>query len=340
MRFRGTIVLFLLFGTFSTGTVCSASGLTWPTPNPAFQKRQPVEAFVQPTGSGKPESGLFGCVRNSGAKFHEGLDLFPLKRDRQGEALDPVYAILSGRVVYINQTSGHSSYGRYIVVEHDGEALAWHSLYAHMASIDPAIRVGARVEAGTVLGIMGRSAGGYSIPCSRAHVHFEIGFRLTDDFQDWYDRERFGSENRHGVWNGMNLVGVDPLEFYEAMRAGETDSLASHLKMLPVSGRIRVHTPEIPNFVIRYPELLTRPYGTRELVAWDIAFTEFGLPKEWTPRFADEGLEGRPGQVRVITFNPKLLRSQTCRRVIEISGRRPTISAGTLSTLKKLFGFH
>ena len=138
----------------------------------------------------------------------------------------------------------------------------------------------------------------------------------------------------------MNLVGVDPLEFYEAMRAGETDSLASHLKMLPVSGRIRVHTPEIPNFVIRYPELLTRPYGTRELVAWDIAFTEFGLPKEWTPRFADEGLEGRPGQVRGITFNPKLLRSQTCRRVIEVSGRRPTISAGTLSTLKKLCGFH
>jgi len=317
----------------------AATGLTWPTPNPAFQEGRPIESFVQPTSSGRVESGLFGCTRNDGAKFHEGLDLFPIKRDRRGEALDPVYAILPGRVAYVSRTAGHSSYGRYVVVVHDGEAPAWHSLYAHMASIHSAIEPGVRVGAGTVLGIMGRSAAGYRIPRSRAHVHLEVGFRLTDGFQDWFDRQKFGSRNRHGAWNGMNLVGIDPLRFYRAMRSGEVSGLQEHLRRLPVAGRIRVYTGQVPDFVERYPALVTRTYAGRELVAWDIAFTEFGVPKAWTPRFAEEGLPGRPGDVRVLTYNPALLKAQTCRRVIRIGGGQPTIAPGTLSTLKKLFGF-
>lgn len=332
--------LFSIFSCLLPALAVAASGLVWPTPNPAFQEGRSIEDFVQPTVSGDPESGLFGCVRNNGAKFHEGLDLFPVERDRRGEARDPVYAILPGRVTYVSRTAGHSSYGRYLVVKHEGESPAWHSLYAHMASIDQAIQVGARVEAGTVLGVMGRSAAGYSIPRSRAHLHLEIGFRLSDDFQSWYDREPFGSKNRHGLWNGMNLVGLDPLDFYLAMRAGEVSDLRGYLQRLPVAGRVRVATRRVPDFVKRYPALLTRTHEGRELVAWDIAFTKFGLPKEWTPRFEEEGLLGRPGEVKVLTYNPDLLKAQTCRRVIEISGRQPTISAGTLSTLKKLFGFH
>ena len=47
------------------------------------------------------ESSLFGCVRNSDSRFHEGLDLYPVKRDDRGEAADPVYAVLLGRVVLL-----------------------------------------------------------------------------------------------------------------------------------------------------------------------------------------------------------------------------------------------
>ncbi|MFP4261543.1 MAG: murein hydrolase activator EnvC family protein [Opitutales bacterium] len=314
--------------------------LVWPTPNPAFQQGRPIEDFVQPTSSGRVESGLFGCVRNDGAKFHEGLDLFPVKRDRRGEAADSVYAILPGRVAYISHTAGHSSYGRYVVIEHDGERPAWHSLYAHLASIDTTIKPGARVEAGAVLGVMGRSAAGYRIPRSRAHLHIEVGFRLTNDFQDWFDRQKFGSRNRHGFWNGMNLVGIDPLEFYRAVRSGEVSRFQEHLRRLPVAGRIRVYTGRVPDFVSRYPALVTRAYEGRTVVAWDIAFTEFGVPKEWTPRFAEEGLSGRSGDVRVLTYNLALLQAQSCRRVIRISGGQPSIAPGTLTTLKKLFGFH
>lgn len=313
--------------------------LVWPTPNQAFHNGREIEAFVQPTSSGKVESGLFGCVRNGGAKFHEGLDLYPVERNSQGEASDPVYSILPGRVVHISRTSGHSSYGRYLVVVHDRESPAFHSLYAHMATIDPALKVGSRVDAGTVLGIMGRSASGYSIPRARAHLHLELGFRLTDDFQTWFDRQKFGSKNRHGSWNGMNLVSVDPLEFYRAMRDKRVRSFHQYLRTLPVVARIRVHSSKVPSFVRDYPALMTRPYDGRELVAWDIAFTQYGVPKEWTPRFADEKLSGRPGDVRVLTYSPRLLEAQSCRRMIQIGGKVPTIAPGTITILKKLFGF-
>ncbi|MGJ3243942.1 MAG: M23 family metallopeptidase, partial [Opitutales bacterium] len=112
------LTLMLLLG---TGVLRAAGleNLVWPTPNPAFMRGEPIEAFVQPTVSGDPESGLFGCVRNDGSRFHEGLDLFPLYRDGRGEARDPVYAILPGRIVHINTSAGLSSYGRYVVVMHD-----------------------------------------------------------------------------------------------------------------------------------------------------------------------------------------------------------------------------
>ncbi|HKK19175.1 MAG TPA: M23 family metallopeptidase [Opitutales bacterium] len=317
----------------------AGGGLVWPTPNQAFQTGKPIESFVQATSSGRVESGLFGCVRNDGAKFHEGLDLFPVERSRRGEALDPVYAILPGKVVHISRTSGYSSYGRYIVVLHDVESPAFHSLYAHMASIDASLKVGSRVEAGTELGIMGRSAAGYTIPRSRAHLHLELGFKLTNDFQAWFDRQKFGSKNRHGNWNGMNLVSVDPLDFYRAMRDGEVSSFYEYLRRLPVAARIRVHTAKVPDFVREYPALVTRPYEGRALVAWDIAFTQFGVPKEWTPRFGEERVPGRAGEVRVLTYNPQLLEAQSCRRVIRLGGSVPTIAPGTVTILKKLFGF-
>lgn len=314
------------------------ASLIWPTPNPAFQNGEPIEAYVQPTVSGLVKSGLFGCVRNSGTRFHEGLDLFPVKRDRRGEAVDPIYAVLPGKVVYTNRVAGHSSYGRYVVIEHDQEEPSYHTFYAHLASVGDGIRPGASVEAGTVIGIMGRSAS-YTIPRSRAHLHFEIGFRLTDDFQTWFDRQRFGSKNRHGVWSGMNLVSIDPLAFYRSIRKGEVRNLYEHLQRLPAAARVRVYGNELPDFVRNYPALVTKPFEGRTVVAWDIAFTQYGVPKEWTPRFAEDNLPGRPGDVKLIAYSPNLLEGQTCRQVLHVGGSRPRLTPGTITTIKKLFGF-
>ncbi|MGB0344133.1 MAG: M23 family metallopeptidase [Coraliomargarita sp.] len=329
----------LLFCSFAQALPGFLSGMVWPTPNPAFQQGRALESFIQPSSSGKIESGLFGCVRNDGRKFHEGIDLFPLRRDRSGEAADPVYSILPGRVVHINQTSGHSSYGCYLVVEHDGEDPVFYSLYSHLAHIAGGVRPGTRVESGTVLGRMGRSAGGYTIPKSRAHLHFEVGFRLSDRFQEWYDRQPFKEPNRHGLWNGMNLAGIDPLAFYRALRDGRANSMKSHLASLPAVARIRVFSRSVPDFVKRHPSLVTRPYNGAGIVAWDIAFTRYGVPREWTPRFAAEGIDGRPGDVQILSYQSRLLEEQSCKRVLDLAPSGPRISKGTLEDLKKLFDF-
>lgn len=338
MLFRQFQIATLAMTAWLSSSADPHAALMWPTPNPAFQNAQPIESFIQPTVSGLPESGLFGCVRNGGRRFHEGIDLYPIGRDQRGEASDPIYAVLPGRVVYLNKSSAHSNYGRYIVIEHDQESPAFHTLYAHLASIEAAITVGRRVDSGTALGIMGRSAAS-TIPRARAHLHFEIGFRLTDDFQTWYDRQPFDTTNRHGNWNGMNLVSIDPLDFYASIRQGSVRSLAEYLKYIPTYARIRVHSSTIPDFVNNYPALVTRPYAGQQVIAWDIAFSEYGVPKEWTPRFIDEAIGGRPGDVKIVAYNPKRLKEQSCQHVLNLHSNTPQISARTLKTLKKLFGF-
>ncbi|MBT3637016.1 MAG: M23 family peptidase, partial [Opitutae bacterium] len=93
--------------------------LSWPTPNPAFAKGMDYSAFLQKTGPDKSfSSGAFGCVRNNGYKFHEGLDLYPVKRDSRGRADDKVFSAMAGIVRHLNATSGHSAYGKYLVLEH------------------------------------------------------------------------------------------------------------------------------------------------------------------------------------------------------------------------------
>ncbi|CAI8262503.1 MAG: Uncharacterised protein [Opitutia bacterium UBA7350] len=336
MQFKYQIFALLLLLQF----VPAGADHVWPTPNEAFIQGESVDAFVQPTVSGKVESGLFGCVRNGGQKFHEGLDLFPVRRDAHGEANDQIFSIRPGRVVYICDRPSWSNYGRYVVVQHKNETTAFHSLYAHIAKIDPRIQVGVSVDAGTVLGVMGRSASGYVIPKSRAHLHFEIGLRLSHDFEAWYQRHDFRSPNRHGSWNGMNLVSVDPLGFYKALRQKEVTDFNGYLKALPVAARVRVFSNKIPQFIRDNPELNKAKDSTGKIVAWDIAFTDFGVPKEWTPRFQYEGLSGEIGEVSIISYALERLKKQTCHRVVNLEGSKPTLSKHTKTTLQLLFGFH
>ncbi|MFA5258425.1 MAG: M23 family metallopeptidase, partial [Opitutales bacterium] len=264
--------------------LCDALVLVWPTPNPAFAQGQGIESFIQPTASGEPLSGAFGAVRNNGTRFHEGMDLMPvMKRTRKGEPTDPVYAAMGGVVAHVSTVPGRSSYGRYVVLVHDVDRVQIYTLYAHLASVADGITQGARVDAGTVLGVMGRSAAGYTIPKDRAHVHFEVGLRMGDDFEGWYARQKFDTPNYHGNYNGMNLTGFDPLAFFEDYRAGKVSDVGAYILSLPSAYVLRVTTSQVPSFVRLNPGLLSAPVPEEGLAGWDITFTWFGLPKKWTP---------------------------------------------------------
>lgn len=310
--------------------------IVWPTPNRAYAAGESPEHYVQPTISGRIESAFFGCVRNSGARYHEGVDLKPTVRDKRGEAADPVYSVMDGVVRYANQTAGNSGYGRYVVIEHQETVPPVTTLYAHLSRIDDAVTPGARVRSGQTIGIMGRSAGGYSIPRERSHVHFEIGFWISEEFQDWYDWKKYTTRNRHGVFSGLNIIGVDPIDFFDLYRKGEVRGFQSYVERLPIAFTLRVKTDKIPDFVRRYPSLVQGAVPPGGAAGWEIDFTSFGLPKRW------RALEIPPDQterVRVVAHDPAMVAQHACRKALRIQRGVASIGSHTERTLQLLFGF-
>ncbi len=318
-------------------TLAAQARMFWPTPNRAFAEGRPYEEFIQPTVSGLTESGMFGCVRNSGHQFHEGLDLKPVERDRRGEAADPIYAILPGVVRHANARAGSSSYGRYVVIEHAGMRPAFITLYAHLLSITPEARAGGRVDAGETIAIMGRSAAGYTIPKDRAHVHVEAGVWLSERFQQWYDGRKFGSKNEHGNFNGMNIVGFDYLDFVERLRNRQVRDAADYLARQPTAATVFVRSAFAPDFVRRYPALVETAAPENDLAGWEIDFTWFGLPKAWRAVDSAKAAEEPPGRMVVLFHDAELLDRFPCQGVIRARGGRASVGPRARDALEILF---
>lgn len=94
---------------------------------------------------------------------HRGIDL-------ASPTGTPVYAVAPGRVSHAVEagTVGFRGYGRAVVIAaEDGT----HHLYAHLDSI--AVRPGDRIEAGAIVGTVGRTG----VEHSGAHLHFEVSDR-------------------------------------------------------------------------------------------------------------------------------------------------------------------
>ena len=301
--------------------ITSAQALVWPTANTAFVEGKGIESFVQATVSGNPTSGLYGCVRNDGEKFHEGLDLFGLKRGKDFEALDSIYSVLPGRVVYINEASSRSSYGRSLVIEHKDIGVTFYSLYAHLHSVDPSVHLGSQLKEGQRIARMGRTAGGYTIPKERAHLHFELGLKLSDNFQSWYDSKDFDSKNWHSNWNGMNLIGVDPLDFYKAVQAGSIRSFAEYLGQLKARVKVQVRFNGTPSFLAENSKFLkNHSLKDSEIVGWNLTFSKYGVPNLWEP-ISQEGLRLKAGQrIAIIAYNKKELDQDCCALFLNKNG--------------------
>ena len=247
----------------------------FPTDNKA-DLNGPLERFIQSTASGKILSGTYGCVRDNGHRFHGGIDIKPLQRNRKGEPMDNVFASLSGNVAYINYREQDSTYGKYIIVEHKNGGLRFYTLYAHLSEINKQLKLNVFVKKGQILGIMGHSSSS-NIPKSRSHLHFEIGMRLGDDtnFEKWYKTQKFSTKNKHGCWNGMNLVGLNPLDFLRSQK-----SFAQFLKQQPIAFQLSVKTSKTPPFIISNPALLKNPIP-QKILGWKISFNWVGCPILW-----------------------------------------------------------
>lgn len=328
----------VMAGVVSGAVAVHSRQFAWPTPLPVGAETA-WETFVQASASGNPATGLFGTARNGGGKFHEGLDIRAAARDRRGEATDAVCAVLGGVVVHVVPVS-NGAYGRHVVLWHTEAGLQFYTLYAHLQTVAPGLKPGAVVNAGHVLGVMGRSDGARGFPKERAHLHFEVGLRLAGTFDRWYARQReFAVPNRQGNWNGLNLVGLDPLPFLrEGLATRRAPALLAHVRREPVTVVAHVATRQIPAFVRENPALLTAPLPGA-VAGWKIEFAWHGMPVRWTPLTVAPGGGVGLRSLKLGVVADKALQRQARARGVLAQRRDGSLVAGTmlLNTLAILF---
>lgn len=270
----------------------------------------------QPTAAGTRESALYGSVRTASrggrlwASFHEGIDIAAVQRDTQGRPCDDVFAIADGKVAYVNKVAGNSTYGSYVVVEHKEPMGAIYTLYAHLAAVTA--QCGETVTPGSVLGRMGNTAT-YSIPMSRAHLHFEIGVLLNSRFLAWYKEQKLTPS--HDLFHGWNILGVDPLNFFECQRADKGLRFDEVLDNTAVAFELVIKAESLPDYFARYPSRWRgAAYNAGALTA---AFSENGVPLWARASEEAEIVILDKGRAEVVKVNEEVLGRNGTRLVVQ-----------------------
>jgi murein DD-endopeptidase MepM/ murein hydrolase activator NlpD len=231
------------------------------------------------------QGGQYGFVRDplgsTGGvvytRFHEGIDIRPLHRDANGEPLDEVRAIADGKVVHTNLVPGYSNYGKYVVVEHRWDGSNYYSLYGHLSSI--AVHSGDTVKRGQPIAIMGYT--GVGINRERAHVHLELDLMFSQQFEAWHNAFFRNDPNHNGIYNGLNLAGLDVARLYLALRKNPTLTIPEFLN--DEETFYKVTLPKSRHFDLPrlYPWLLA---GKRnEKSSWEVSFARSGVPLKIEP---------------------------------------------------------
>lgn len=279
---RHFLIMLILAGSLRAGI-----DLHLPTENHHLFTNQPERfyMYVDRTFEGQTstpwEGGSFGYVRNALrisdqvilTKFHEGIDIAPVNRDRAGNPLDLVSSISDGQVVHTSPIAGRSNYGKYVVVEHQWENSRIYSLYAHLAEIT--CKPGDPVKAGSVLGRMGYTGAG--INRTRAHLHLELAMMMSRHFDDWTK----GALNHHGLFNGMNLTGADVARFFIEHKKNPELRFSEFIASTPVYFKVTVPPRDTPDFVTRHPWICKDTPATA--TAWEISFSATGMPVAFAP---------------------------------------------------------
>lgn len=223
------------------------------------------------------EAGSFGFTRNAKriyngkivcTKLHEGIDVKPIYRDSNGEPQDKIRPIAPGVVAYISSSPGASNYGRYVVIAHEVPEGTIYSLYAHLRSIN--CEVGQQVSYTDTIGILGYS--GVGINKRRAHCHLEICLMVHSEFHKFCP-----SSNKHGLFNGHNLIGFNGADVLKACKGNKPFSVEAYFATLPEHYRVRVPRNKELDLIKRHPFLYKGTWGESS-PSLDIAFTAEGIP--------------------------------------------------------------
>ncbi len=286
MSRRLALLATLVAARLITQPAVAAPDLVLPTANDAIYRDdgpafyQHIERDYKGEKSTPWEGGQYGFVRDpietsTGlvyTRFHEGIDIRPLNRDEHGEPTDLIHAIGAGKVVYVNPVPGYSNYGRYIVIEHQFDGCAYYSLYGHLS--EPRVSVGQTVGKGDVIAVMGHT--GVGINLERSHVHLELNLMLSHRFDAWYNKYLKNEPNRHGLYNGLNLTGLNIAKLYLALKKDPNLTIPQFLSR------------EEPYYKVLVPN--SRGFELARNYPWMVQGETHGSPRSWEVSFGRSGL--------------------------------------------------
>ena len=256
-----------------------------------------TDRYVDGVNTKPWRGGMYGYSRNprviSGntvyARFHEGIDIGPVARDEKGEPLDEVLSIAPGRVVHVNDTPGASNYGRYVVVEHQFPSGRFYSLYAHLNAAT--VKVGQRLRAGSRLGRLGYT--GRGIDKRRAHLHLELNLMLHGKFDEWYG-SKYEEANKHTLYNGINLAGLDVATLYRSQARGRVYRMKDYVSRMRPYFKVAVPNTGKMDLIRRYPWLWKS--GSRQAATYEMTLSSSGVP------LAVRAKGVKPSKVPVLTW--------------------------------------
>ena len=143
--------------------------------------------FTHPDDPSKPRGIPFDYKAKLGCEFqdpnytrHTGVD-FP------GEIGTPIYATMSGLVVYAN---GNGDWGNLVVVENNG----YQTYFAHLDSF--AVSKGQIIMRGQILGTLGNNGNS-----SGPHLHYGIKKKVGENGAVWMDPEGFFNRADTREWH-------------------------------------------------------------------------------------------------------------------------------------------
>jgi murein DD-endopeptidase MepM/ murein hydrolase activator NlpD len=292
--FTAAIVVVILVCVAMTGKSAQnqALDLVLPTDNDALFSGdgaafyQYVERDYKGTKTTPWEGGQYGFVRDPTdtaggvvfTRFHEGIDIRPLHRAANGDPLDEVRAIADGKVVHANLVPGHSNYGKYIVIEHRWDGSSYYSLYGHLSSI--AVHPGDTVQRGQRIAVMGYT--GTGLNQERAHLHLELDLMFSREFEAWYNTFFRNDPNHNGIYNGMNLAGLDVARLYLALRKNPALTIPEFLNNEEIFYKITLPNSRHFDLPKIYPWMLAA--GKRsEKSSREVSFARSGVPLKIEP---------------------------------------------------------
>ena len=237
----------------------------------------------------------------------------------------------------MNHKPSLSNYGNYIVLRHEIDGIEIYSTYAHLREVGADLKPGTGVKAGQPIGTLGRTANTREgISKERAHVHFELNLFVNDRFPAWYKKNSPGQRNDHGLWNGQNLLGLDPRALLlEQQRLGTKFSLVQFIQNQTELCRVVVRATNFP-WLKRYAAFVqANPQAQKEGVAgYEISLNFNGIPRELIPRAAAE-LKGK-GKFQLLSVNAPEAKKNPCRRLVSQRSGRWEVAPHGINALELL----